>query len=412
MITIKAFKGLRPKESLVERTASPPYDVLSSQEAKTMAAENPISFLHINKPEIDLPEDVDPYSDVVYEKGRENLIGFIENGTLIQDEKESIYIYRLTWKDHVQTGYFCLSSVDDYDNGRIKKHELTRPAKEIDRTRLIDVMNAQVGPVFLLYPSNSKLDHLLEEGAKRPENIDFTADDGVRHQLWVIPEADFINQVVLGFQGLDATYIADGHHRSAAASRVCALRRKAHPLYTGKEAFNFFLSVIFPHNQLKVLPYNRVIKDLNGLTAKAFLQKLNDAFTVDPRAAARGKVQEHTFDLYLDNQWYTLKAKPGTFNADDPLDQLDVNILMQNILTPILNIKDPRTDHRIDFIGGIRGTDELQRLVDNQEWRCAFSLHPTSVEALLKIADAGKIMPPKSTWFEPKLRSGMVSQLL
>ncbi|MBD3386038.1 DUF1015 family protein [candidate division KSB1 bacterium] len=412
MITIKAFKGLRPKESLVERIAAPPYDVLSSQEAKTMAAENPVSFLHINKPEIDLPEDVDPYSNVVYEKGRENLVGFIENGTLIQDEKECIYIYRLTWKDHVQTGYFCLSSVDDYDNGRIKKHELTRPAKEMDRTRLIDVMNAQVGPVFLLYPSTSKLDHLLEEGAKRPANVDFTADDGVRHQLWVIPEADFINRVVQGFQSLDATYIADGHHRSAAASRVCALRRKAQPLYTGKEAFTFFLSVIFPHNQLKVLPYNRVIKDLNGLTAQAFLQKLNDAFTVEPRAAAREKVQEHTFDLYLDNQWYTLKAKPGTFNADDPLDQLDVNILMQNILTPILNIKDPRTDHRIDFIGGIRGTDELQKLVDNQEWRCAFSLHPTSVEALLKIADAGKIMPPKSTWFEPKLRSGMVSQLL
>ncbi len=412
MITIKAFKGLRPKESLVERIASPPYDVLSSREAKTMAAENPISFLHINKPEIDLPKDVDPYSDVVYEKGRENLLGFIENGTLIQDEKECIYIYRLTWKDHVQTGYFCLSSVDDYDNGRIKKHELTRPAKEMDRTRLIDAMNAQVGPVFLLYPSNSKLDHLLEEGAKRPANVDFTADDGVRHQLWVIPEADFINRVVLEFHNLDATYIADGHHRSAAASRVCALRRKEQPLYTGKEAFNFFLSVIFPHNQLKVLPYNRVIKDLNGLTAEAFLQKLNNAFTVEPHAAAREKVQEQTFDLYLDNQWYTLKAKPGTFNADDPLDQLDVNILMQNILTPILNIKDPRTDHRIDFIGGIRGTGELQRLVDNQEWRCAFSLHPTSVEALLKIADAGKIMPPKSTWFEPKLRSGMVSQLL
>ncbi len=412
MITIKAFKGLRPKESLVDQIASPPYDVLSSQEAKTMAAENPISFLHINKPEIDLPEDVDPYSNAVYEKGHENLDDFIENGTLIQDEKECIYIYRLTWKDHVQTGYFCLSSVDDYDNGRIKKHELTRPAKEMDRTRLIDAMNAQVGPVFLLYHANSKLDHLLEEGAKRPANVDFTADDGVRHQLWVIPEADFINRVVLAFATLDATYIADGHHRSAAASRVCALRRKEQPLYTGKEAFNFFLSVIFPHNQLKVLPYNRVIKDLNGLTAEAFLQKLNDAFIVEPRAAARKKVQEHTFDLYLDNQWYTLKAKPETFNADDPLDQLDVNILMQNILTPILNIKDPRTDHRIDFIGGIRGTDELQRLVDNQEWRCAFSLHPTSVEALLKIADAGKIMPPKSTWFEPKLRSGMVSQLL
>ncbi len=412
MITVKAFKGLRPKESKVQQIASPPYDVLSSQEARKMAAENPISFLHINKPEIDLPEEADAYSEQVYEQGRKNLHKFIENGTLVRDERESIYIYRLTWGDHVQTGYFCVSSVDDYDNGRIKKHELTRPKKEVDRTNLIDRMNAQVGPVFLLYRANQTLDSLLETGSAKSPAVDFQADDGVRHQLWVIQDPEFINNVVKGFQTLKATYVADGHHRSAAASRVCALRRKQNPLFSGKEPFNFFLSVIFPHNQLKILPYNRIIRDLNGLTTDAFLQKLKTPFIIKALEKPREFVEAHTFDLYVDGQWYALKSKPDILESKDALAHLDVNILMQNALQPILNIKDPRTDPRIDFVGGIRGSAELKRRVDQGTWRCAFSLHPTSVEALLNVADAGKIMPPKSTWFEPKLRSGMVSHLL
>ncbi len=412
MMTIKPFRGLRPKEKLAEQVASPPYDVLSSDEAKQMAQTNPLSFLHVNKPEIDLPEDTNPYSEIVYQKGRENLNRFISEGTLVQDEKEAIYVYRLTWKDHVQTGYFCLSAVDDYDAGRIKKHELTRADKEADRTKLIDVMNAQVGPVFLLYRANPDLDSHLAKVSETDPNVNFIANDGVRHQLWVVQDEKEIEEIIAGFKSLDATFIADGHHRSASASNVCKQRRQKYPDYTGEESFNYFLSVIFPHNQLKILPYNRVVTDLNGLSAEEFLKRIKEKFDVRSFDDFVEISAEKNFGMFIDGRWFKLTAKDGTFNPKDILDSLDVNILMKNLLEPVLGIHDPRTDKRIDFIGGIRGNDELERLVNSGKFRVAFSLFPTSIQTLIKVADNNLIMPPKSTWFEPKLRSGMVSCLL
>ncbi len=412
MITIKPFRGLRPKEELAAKVASPPYDVLSSDEAKRMAQANPLSFLHVNKPEIDLPEDTNQYSDLVYQKGRENLYRFISKGTLVQDEKESIYIYRLTWKEHVQTGYFCLSSVEDYDTGRIKKHELTRADKEADRTKLIDVMNAQIGPVFLLYRANQVLDSQLAQVAEANCSVDFVAEDGVRHQLWAIIDDSKIQKIIDGFKSLDATFVADGHHRSASASNVCKQRQEKNPGHTGKESYNYFLSAIFPHNQLKILPYNRVVTDLNGLSTKELFDKIKEKFQVIPIENSFQVTAEKNFGMFIEGRWFRLTAKSKTFNDDDILGNLDVNILMNNLLEPVLGIKDPRTDKRIDFIGGIRGNEELERLVNSGKFKVAFSLYPTSVETLILVADNNLIMPPKSTWFEPKLRSGMVSYLL
>jgi uncharacterized protein (DUF1015 family) len=412
MITVKPFRGLRPKESLAEQIASPPYDVLSSDEARQLAESNPRSFLHVNKPEIDLPTDVDPYSETVYEKGRETLQQFIQNGWLVQEEDEAIYIYRLTWRGHTQTGYVLLSSVNDYDEGRIKKHEYTRPQKEKDRTDLIDTMNAQVGPVFLMYLSNPSLDGLLDQATRTDANVDFKTPDDVHHQLWVVVDPETIATIVSAFGDLEATYIADGHHRSAAASNVCKRRREQHPESTGEEPFNFFLSVVFPHDQLKILPYNRVIRDLNGLDPDDFLKRLEKSFKVDPLDGEPDIDREHEFGMYLESSWYRLRAKAGTYDQEDPLDRLDVNILMKTVLDPMLGIQNPRTDPRIDFVGGIRGHQELMKLVDSEDYKVAFCLYPTRISALIDVADAGDVMPPKSTWFEPKLQSGMVSHLL
>ncbi|HEQ99958.1 MAG TPA: DUF1015 domain-containing protein [candidate division Zixibacteria bacterium] len=412
MITVKAFRGLRPKEEEASKIASPPYDVLSSQEAREMARENPISFLHINKPEIDLPEDTDAYSDSVYQKGRENLKRLMAEGHLIQDDKESIYIYRQTWRDHVQTGYFVISAVKDYDEGRIKKHEFTRPQKEADRTRLIDVMNAQVGPVFLLYKDDPTLNDLLDEGARSVPSVDFTSPDEVRHQLWVIDDPNMINRITAAFENLEATYIADGHHRSASASNVCRMRKEKNPDHTGNEPYNYFLSVIFPKSHLKILPYNRVVTDLNDLTKEQLLEKVSENFDIQKAEGEFEVADEHEFGMYLDGDWYMLTPRTGSYNAGDLLEGLDVNILMKNLLEPVLGIGNPRTDPRIDFVGGIRGNKELQRLVDSGKFAVAFALYPTSVENLIRVADTGQVMPPKSTWFEPKLRSGMVSHLL
>ncbi|HNR68682.1 MAG TPA: DUF1015 family protein [bacterium] len=412
MIKIKPLRGLRPAIEFTAQVASPPYDVLSSAEARDIATNNPLSFLHINKPEIDLPPEIDIHGQQVYEQGRANLERFIRDGVLIQDEKEAIYIYRQTWQDHVQTGYFCLSSVQDYDQGRIKKHELTRADKEQDRTHLIDVMDAQVGPVFLMYRSQKALDLLLQEAAEADAEVDLTTADGVRHQLWRVIDPHFIARIVDGFAALAATYIADGHHRSAAASNVCRLRRQRNPQNTGEESYNFFLSVLFPHNQLKILPYNRAIRDLNGYGAQQFIDRLAEKFSLEP---VQGRIQvekEHTFGMYLDHVWWKLTPKDGLFDRDDVLGSLDVNILLNHILQPILQIGNPRTDPRIDFIGGIRGNAELERIVDSGAFRIAFSLYPTTVDTLMRVADAGEIMPPKSTWFEPKLRSGLVVHLL
>jgi uncharacterized protein (DUF1015 family) len=412
MIKIKPFKGLRPKVELASKVASPPYDVLSSAEAREMARENKLSFLHINKPEIDLPADTDPYSEIVYNTGRDNLIRFIQDGILVQDEKAAIYIYRQIWKGHVQTGYFCLSSVEDYDAGRIKKHEFTRPDKEADRTKLIDVMSAQVGPVFLLYRSEPVLDGLLDQATLSSPAVDFTSPDEVTHQLWVIDDEEMLKKIILGFEQLEMTYIADGHHRSASASNVCKLRREKNPDHNGNEPYNFFLSVVFPDNQLKILPYNRVVTDLNGLNKTAFLARVTDKFDLTKLDGEIEVDDEHMFGMYLDGDWYRMAPRTGSYNAGELLESLDVNILMNNLLVPILGIGNPRTDPRIDFVGGMRGNGELARLVDSGKYAVAFALYPTSVETLIRIADAGEVMPPKSTWFEPKLRSGMVIHLL
>jgi uncharacterized protein (DUF1015 family) len=412
MVMIKAFPGLRPPEVLAATVASPPYDVLSSVEARELAANNEKSFLHINKPEIDLPVDIDPYSTAVYEQGRDNLRSFIDAGWLVQEDTPAIYIYRLTWRGHRQTGFFCLSSVDDYDAGKVKKHELTRAKKEKDRSDLINTMNAQVGPVFLLYKANELLDGLLEEQSSSVPQVDFTTEDGVRHELWVITESADLNAITEGFAALNATYVADGHHRSASASNVCRDRRTANPDFTGEEPFNYFLSAIFPDDQLQILPYNRVVRDLNGLDRYTFLEAVREKFSLEPVNGEVAVEEPHTFAMYLDGNWHRLTPRAGSWDEGDVLQNLDVNILMKDLLVPILGIEDPRTDARIDFIGGIRGNEELVKLVDEGSFAVAFALYPTTVEMLVGVADAGEIMPPKSTWFEPKLRSGMVSHLL
>ena len=412
MITIRPLRGLRPPRELVAKVAAPPYDVISSEEAALMAQGNPLSFLHINKPEIDLPEKTHLYSDVVYEKGRDNLQRFIQQGVMRRDSQEAIYVYRLTWRGRSQTGYFCLSSVDDYLQGHIKKHELTRADKEADRTRLTDVQNAQIGPVFLFYPSHPHLDEILAQTCRTPAEVDFVSPDKVVNQLWLITDPEQIALIQSLFNALPATYVADGHHRSASACNVCQLRRQRNPNYTGKEPFNYFLSVIFPHDQLQILPYNRVVKDLNGASDESFLRKVESIFTVTPAPGQFVANRPHQMGMYLCGQWHQLVARPGTFTADDPLDNLDVNILMKQLLSPVLNISDPRTDKRIDFIGGIRGNEELVRLVDSGKFKVAFSLYPTTMHQLMHVADSGLIMPPKSTWFEPKLKSGLVVHLL
>jgi uncharacterized protein (DUF1015 family) len=411
MISVKPFKGLRPKTEITDKVCCPPYDVLSSSEARDKAANNPVSFLHINKPEVDLSADMNPYDEKVYQTGRENLLEFIKDGTLIQDKSDSVYIYRITWQGHSQTGFFLLSSIKDYDEGRIKKHEFTRPKKEKDRTVLIDTMNAQVGPVFLLYIANDRLDTILEQVTSTPAAIDFNADDSVNHELWIVQEKNLLEKIVNGFAKLDYTYVADGHHRTASASNVCKQRQRTNPNPTGEESYNYFLSAVFPHNQLKILAYNRVVQDLNGLAAEEFLTKVSEKFTVTKCENYPEISTEKTFAMYLENDWYLLTANKVLLDSQNILDDLDVNILTNNLLKPVLNISDLRTDPRIDFVGGIRGGKELERLVDSGKFKVAFAVYATTVKSLIDIADANEIMPPKSTWFEPKLRSGLVTYL-
>ncbi len=413
MAKIKPFRGLRPRPELAEKVASPPYDVLNTEEARALAKDNPYSFLHINKPEIDLPQGTDLYDDAVYAKGRENLQRFIKEGILIQDEKPYFYVYRQIMGDHQQIGLVAGASVEDYEKGIIKKHELTRADKEEDRVKHVNTLNAQTGPVFLTYKANEQIDALIERIVQRQPVYDFTADDGIRHTFWVVDNEEEIKQLQELFAGLDYLYVADGHHRSAAATRVKQMRQKQNPNHTGEEEYNYFLTVIFPHNQMYIMDYNRVVKDLNGLSKEEFLQRVAQNFDIEKLSARAEKpAQKHEFIMYLHGEWYRLKAKPGSFNQNDPVDQLDVSILMNNLLVPILGIGDPRKDKRIDFVGGIRGLKELKRRVDSGEMQVAFALFPTSIEDLMAIADAGKIMPPKSTWFEPKLRSGLIVHLL
>lgn len=411
MPLIRAFPGLRPLPDKAAEVAAPPYDVLNSDEARERAAGKPLSFLHISKPEIDLPAGTDPYDAVVYAKGKENFSRLLKDGVLKQDEAPRYYLYRLIMGDHQQTGLVAAASVADYDTNRIRKHEFTRPDKEDDRVRQIDALSAQTGPVFLTYKQNAAIDALVAKITASAPETDLVADTGVRHSLWVVEDPAALDLITRTFDAFACLYIADGHHRSAAASRVAAARKAANPKHTGDEAYNYFLSVIFPDNQMQILDYNRVVKDLNGLSPAEFLAKLDKAFTVEKAAAQVKPGKAGEFGLYLGGQWYRLAIKPELIPAD-PVKRLDVSLLQDNLIGPILGIDDPRRDKRIDFVGGIRGLGELARRVDSGEMAVAFAFFPTSMADLMAVADAGEVMPPKSTWFEPKLADGLVSHLI
>lgn len=411
MPLIRAFRGLRPVPERAADVVAPPYDVLNTAEARVRAEGRPWSFLHISKPEIDLPEGTDPYDDAVYAKGAENLRRMIAEGVLMRDAEPCYYVYRLTMGEHTQTGLVAVASVPDYDSNRIRKHEFTRPQKEDDRVRQIDALNAQTGPVFLTYRHHPPADEVIAGVTREAPEYDLTADDGVRHTLWVLRDPQRLRAITEEFDAMDCLYIADGHHRSAAASRIAAMRREANPNHTGEESYNYFLAVLFPDDQMQILDYNRVVRDLNGLSPEEFLARVAGAFEMaaEPRAVRPHGTGE--FGMYLRGQWYRLKLRPERI-PEDPVGRLDVSLLANNLIAPVLGIDDPRRDERIDFVGGIRGLGELERRVDSGEMAVAFSLHPTSMGDLMAVADAGEVMPPKSTWFEPKLADGLVSHVL
>lgn len=412
MAKIKPFRGLRPKPELANEIASPPYDVLSSAEAKELAKDNPKSFLYVIKPEIDLPEGTDLYADEVYETGAKNLAKLENSGYLLRDEKPCFYLYRQIMGEHSQVGFVAGASVDEYDRDLIKKHELTRQNKEDDRTRHVNTLNANTGPVFLTYRHTDKLDDIAKEVTAKKPDVDFVSPDGVVHTLWVVDDDDMVARIEEGFTEIPELYVADGHHRSASGSRVQKIRKEQNPNHTGEEDYNYFLSVIFPDNQMKILDYNRVVKDLNGLDTADFLGKVKEKFTLEMIGSEQYKPKQvHEFGMYLDGIWYKLTARDGTYDPASPVEQLDVAILQKNLLQPVLGIGDPRKDERVDFVGGIRGLGELEKRC-REGWKIAFAMYPTSIEQLMAIADAGMIMPPKSTWFEPKLRSGMVIRKL
>ena len=410
MALIKPFKALRPPKELAPRVAALPYDVMNVDEARQMAAGNPHSFLHVSRPEIDLPPEIDPYHDSVYAKGRENLARFILEGSLVQDPSDCYYVYRQKMGSVIQTGLVVCAGVDDYESGVIRKHELTRPDKEEDRVQHIDRLDANDEPVFYAYRKDGDIDAIIGAATTGEPEYAFVSDDGVAHTLWVIRDAAVIRRLTELFAAIGTLYVADGHHRSAAAGRVRELRRNARPGHTGSEEYNFFLTVIFPDDQLRIMPYNRAVRDLNGMTSAEFLAALEGSFQIT-RGEGR-EPQRHEFGLYLDGEWSLLRTREGVFDRRSPSARLDVSILQNSVLGPLLGIANPRTDKRINFIGGIRGTEELERVVDGGEFRVAFAMHPTSIEDLMELADAGEIMPPKSTWFEPKLRSGLFVHLL
>ena len=412
MAIVRPFKGLRPKPEWAKEVASPPYDVLTTKEAREMAKNNPNSFLRVNKAELEFDEGTDPYSEQVYRRGKDNLMRLQSRGIMARDERPCFYLYRLTMNKRSQTGLVALMSVDEYEQGKIKKHEHTRPEKVKDRANHIFYLQAQVGPVFTTFKYNEKVDATFKAITASPAVTDFVADDGVRHELWVIDEKKVMDEIIRTFASIPETYIADGHHRSASAGEICRRFRQENPRYTGEEPFNFYLNVIFPDRELNILPYNRVIKDLNGLTLDQFLQKVSAKFDVQPHAGEATPQKAHQFGLYCERKWHLLTAKKGSFDESSATRSIDAAILGENLIGPILNITDPKTDKRIDFVGGIRGTKELVKLVDSKEFKIAFSLYPTSIQQLIRVADAGEVMPPKSTWFEPKLRSGMVVNLL
>ena len=411
MHLIRPFRGLRPLPKRAADVAAPPYDVLSTAEASARAAGKPWSFLHISRPEIDLAPGSDPYAPQVYAKATENLQAMLAARILERDPEPVYYIYRMVLDDHTQTGLVCAASVAEYDSNRIRRHEFTRPDKEDDRVRQIEALNAQTGPVLMAYPHAPAVDALLAQLANGTPVADVTGEDRVRHTVWTVNSHDAIAGLGAQFDAMTALYIADGHHRSAAASRVAAARR-TQPSRWPTDAHEYFLAVCFPHHEMQILPYNRVVVDLNGLSVLVFEQRLRGAFNVEPAPGPVAPRSRGEFGLYLAGRWYRLFIHAGLVPVHDPVARLDVSLLADHLLAPILDIHDLRTDKRIDFIGGIRGTKALESRVDSGAVAAAFSLHPTDMEDLMAVADRGQVMPPKSTWFEPKLADGLVSHVL
>ncbi|HNQ02984.1 MAG TPA: DUF1015 family protein [Thiobacillaceae bacterium] len=413
MSLIRPFAALRPAPGRATEVIAPPYDVLNTAEARVLAEGRPWSFLHISKPEIDLPAGADPHAPEVYAKAAENLQKMLAAGVLVRDVQACYYVYRLIMGEHVQVGLVASASVADYDRNRIRKHEFTRPDKEDDRVRQIEALNAQTGPVLLAYPAAPEVDAILATATQsEPEADSVAPESGVRHTLWVIREAAVLARLTELFDGMQALYIADGHHRSASASRICAARKAANPRHTGQEAYNHFLSVIFPHHQMRILDYNRVIQDLDGLSESQFMARVAECFMIEMADTAVRPAHPGEFGMYLNGRWSRLTIRGDLIPHQDPVARLDVSLLQDHLISPILGITDPRRDKRIDFVGGIRGLAELEKRVDSGEMALAFSLHATRMEDLMAVADANEVMPPKSTWFEPKLADGMASHLL
>lgn len=406
MAKVKPFRAIRPAKGLEDKIAALPYDVYSSSEAREVVKREPMSFLRIDRAETQFPEDVDMYSDAVYQKAHDLLWGMIERGEFIREQKACYYIYELVYQERVQDGIAACVAVKDYTDGVIRRHENTRRDKEEDRIRHIDACQAQTGPIFLAYRSQQELQQIVEREKEREPVYDFETEDGVIHRVWIITSEKVIARITELFGQMDHLYIADGHHRAASAVRVGLQKAEAAKNPTGEEEFNYFLAVMFPKEQLRILDYNRVVKDLHGLSVEQFLEKLQEKFTVEARTEAVSPEKKGTFGLYVDGTWYALTYK-GDMDALETVDRLDVSILQKEVLDALLGIQDPKTDQRIKFVGGIRGLQELEKNVDQDGWAAAFSMYPTSMDELLDIADAGLLMPPKSTWFEPKLRSGL-----
>ena len=406
MAVIKPFAAIRPEKEKAERIAALPYDVYNREEAKAAVAKQPESFLRVDRAEIQLDDTIDTYDERVYQKAHDTLWKMVEEGDFLREETRCYYIYELTMEERVQTGIAACASIDDYENGVIKKHENTRADKEADRMKHVDVCNAQTGPIFLAYRANAAINQTVEKVKQEEPVYDFVAEDGIGHKVWVISEEQQIRKIEEAFAGIGEIYIADGHHRAASAVRVGLKRRKEHPDYDGTEEFNYVLSVLFPDEQLMIMDYNRVVKDLNGMREEEFLQKVSEIFEVELlEKAEKTPSKKGCFSMYLGGTWYTCRMKTEDI-PDDPVEGLDVSVLQNKLLAPVLHITDPRTDKRIDFVGGIRGIKELERRCKT-DCAAAFAMYPTSIEELFAVADAGRLMPPKSTWFEPKLRSGL-----
>jgi uncharacterized protein (DUF1015 family) len=409
---ILPFKALRPHNQYVKAVASCPYDVVDIEEARSIVRNNPLNFLHVEKSEIDMPPHADVYGNEVYEIAKVNLQNMIQKGILFQDETPCFYIYRQKMDNHEQYGIVAKVSVAEYESGRIKKHELTRKDKEIDRIKHVSVVNAHTGLVFLTYKASMSIDSLVEKKIVGKPEYDFTTEDGISHTVWVLSDGKDIEYLRDAFAKVDDLYIADGHHRAAAAAAVGKLRKEENLSDSDDAAYNYIMAAVFPHNQLRIMDYNRVVRDLHGSDIPEFIQRVSERFVISDNFIEKSPGRCHEFGMYLQGRWYKLTAKDGSFNENDPVKVLDVSILQDNLLDRVLGIQDPRSDNRIEFVGGIRGMKELEKLVDSGDFAVAFSLYPTTIAHLMTVADAGMVMPPKSTWFEPKLRSGIFVHLL